>query len=111
MLQRNWKKLFGYRALIIFLILIPLWVKHQYYLHVIIIMFLFSIPALGLRLIWRTGHVSFAQAGFMAIGGYTSAILVKFLGFNFWLAWLMGGITAAIIAIAIGIPTLKLQSS
>lgn len=111
MLQRNWKKLFGYRALVIFLILIPLWVKHQYYLHVIIIMFLFSIPALGLRLIWRTGHVSFAQAGFMAIGGYTSAILVKFLGFNFWLAWLMGGILAAIIAIAIGIPTLKLQSS
>jgi branched-chain amino acid transport system permease protein len=103
--------LFSYLALVIFLMLIPFWVKHQYYLHVAIIMFLFSIPAIGLRLIWRTGHVSFAQAGFMAIGGYTSAILTKFVGVNFWLAWLIGGILAAMIAIAIGIPTLKLQSS
>jgi len=111
MLRKNRQSTFGYLAVIVFLLLIPLWLKHQYYLHVLVIMFMFSIPALGLRLIWRTGHVSFAQAGFMAIGGYTSSILAKFLGFNSWLALILGGILTAIIAVAIGIPTLRLKSS
>ena len=84
-LHKSWKEAHSYLTAIIILILIPLWVRNQYYLHVFIIMFLFCMPALGLRLIWRTGHVSFAQAGFMAIGGYVTAILVKYIGINSWL--------------------------
>ena len=47
----------------------------------------------------------------MAIGAYTTAILVKDLGISFWLALPLGGITAAVIAMLIGIPTLKLKAS
>lgn len=108
---KTWKESYSYLAAIIVLVLIPLWVKNQYYLHVFIIMFLFCMPALGLRLIWRTGHVSFAQAGFMAIGGYVTAILVKYVGINGGLALFSGGAVSALIAIAVGIPTLKLKSS
>jgi len=100
-----------YLAILAILISIPLWVTHQYYLHVLIIMLLYSIVALGLRLIWRTGQVSLAQAGFMAIGAYATSLMVKKLGFSFWLALPLGGVTSAVIAIAIGIPTLKLRGS
>ena len=47
----------------------------------------------------------------MAIGGYVTAILVKYLGINSWLALFSGGAMSALIAIAVGIPTLKLKSS
>jgi len=47
----------------------------------------------------------------MAIGGYVTAILVKYVGINSWLALLSGGTMSALIAIAVGIPTLKLKSS
>ncbi len=100
-----------YLAIFAILISIPLWVTHQYYLHALIIMLLYSIVALGLRLIWCTGQVSFAQAGFMAIGAYATSLMVKKLGFSFWLALPLGGVTSAVIAIAIGIPTLRLRGS
>ncbi len=100
-----------YLAILVILFSIPLWVTHQYYLHILIIMLLYSIVALGLRLIWRIGQVSLAQAGFMAIGAYATSLMVKILGFSFWLALPLGGVTAAVIAIAIGIPTLKLRGS
>lgn len=83
----------------------------QYYLHVCLVMVLYSIVAMGLRLIWRTGQVSFAQAGFMAIGAYTAALLTKFADVSFWIALPVAGIVAGLVALIIGIPTLKLRGS
>ena len=93
------------------LLLLPFLLPNQYHLHVVIIMLLFSIVALGMWLIYRTGQVSFAQAGFMAIGAYTVACLTKYLGFSFWIALPLAGVVAAVVAILVGIPTLKLRGS
>ena len=93
------------------LLLLPFLLTNQYYLHVVIIMLLFSIVSLGMWLIYRTGQVSFAQAGFMAIGAYTVACLTKYLGFSFWIALPLAGVVAAVVAILVGIPTLKLRGS
>jgi branched-chain amino acid transport system permease protein len=84
---------------------------NPYYLHHFTIIFLFSIVVLGYWLIHRTGQVSFAQAGFMMIGAYTTAALQIHLGFNFWFALPLGGVTAGFIALLVGIPTLKLRGA
>lgn len=63
------------------------------------------------------GQLALGHAGFMAIGGYTSAILTKIvlanMGFPFGLSLpislLMGGVMAALFGMLIGIPALRLQ--
>ena len=85
--------------------------NNPFYLHHITIIFLYSVVVLGYWLIHRTGQVSFAQGGFMMIGAYTTAALMKHLDFNFWLALPLGGVVPAVIAVVIGIPTLKLRGA
>ena len=96
---------------VIGLLFMPKLLTNQYHLHVVIVTLLFSIVSLGMWLIFRTGQVSFAQAGFLAIGAYTTACLTKYLGVSFWLALPVSGATAAAFAIAVGIPTLRLRGS
>lgn len=101
---------FRYCYLILFVLFffsIPLFVKDPYYLHVIIMMGLYVILALGLRLILVSGHISIAHAGFMGIGAYTSALLVVKLGFSFWIAIFLSGLSSAIFAMVIGRLILK----
>jgi branched-chain amino acid transport system permease protein len=54
-----------------------------------------------------TGLFSVGHAGFMAIGAYTSAILVMRLKVPFLLALLAGGILAALLSLLIGYPSLR----
>ena len=95
----------------IVLLTLPMLVENQFYLHHVTIILLFGVVALGYWLIYRTGQVSFAQAGFMMIGAYTTACLTKFLGVSFWLALPLAGGVAAVIAVAVGIPTLRLRGA
>ena len=48
---------------------------------------IYAIVTLGLQMnVGFTGLTNFGQAGFMAVGGYSMAILVLSAGFSFWLA-------------------------
>jgi len=85
--------------------------NNPFYLHHITIIFLYSVVALGYWLIHRTGQVSFAQAGFMMIGAYTTAALMHHFDFNFWLALFLGGVVPAVVALVIGILTLRLRGA
>lgn len=99
----------GCAVLLILLLTLPLFVKDPYTLHILIITIMNVILAVSIRLILTVGEMSIAHAAFMAIGGYTSALLVTRLGLSFWLTLLLGGIMATIIAILIGYITLRLK--
>ncbi|HWR61539.1 MAG TPA: branched-chain amino acid ABC transporter permease [Clostridia bacterium] len=65
---------------------------------------------LGLSLLTGfTGLFSFGHAGFMAIGGYTSAIMTVNFGWPFIPALLAGALAAALVSAAIGKITLNLK--
>ena len=66
----------SYTALILLLFLVPLFVKGAYPLHVLIMVGISIILTSSLRTIATTGQISLAHAGFLAIGAYTSALLV-----------------------------------
>lgn len=92
---------------IVAIALLPLIAKNEFFLHVLILIFLYSAIAMSLRLIMTTGEVSFAHAGFMGLGAYASALAVMRLGLSFWLALPMAGIIAAAIAVPVGYPAFK----
>ncbi|MGI5998249.1 MAG: branched-chain amino acid ABC transporter permease [Lutispora sp.] len=65
---------------------------------------------LGLSLLTGfTGMFSFGHAGFMAIGGYTSAMMTVKFGLPFIPALLIGGLVAALVSSIIGKLTLNLK--
>jgi branched-chain amino acid transport system permease protein len=68
------------------------------------------ILALSLNLISGfTGQLALGHAGFMAIGAYTTAVLVMQLQVPLFLAILAGGFVTSLFGLAIGFPTLKLR--
>jgi len=71
---------------------------------------IFGIAAIGLNLIvGYTGMLSLCQAAFLGIGAYSTAILMTTANINFWMAFIISGLIAALCGILIGIPTLRLR--
>lgn len=67
------------------------------------------ILAVGLNLVSGcSGQVSLGHAGFYAIGAYTSALLITRLNIPFWVSMPLGGLAAALVGCAIGVPALRL---
>ncbi len=69
-----------------------------------------SIGAIGLNLLnGYTGQISLGQGAFMAVGGYTAAILSSRYGVPFWGGILAGGSMAALVGALFGIPSLRIK--
>jgi branched-chain amino acid transport system permease protein len=72
---------------------------------------IYAVVALGLQLnVGYTGIVNFGQAGFMAVGGYTMAILVLEAGLSFWLALPLAVLVTMAFGVLIGLPSLRLRA-
>jgi branched-chain amino acid transport system permease protein len=95
---------------------------NPYYLDVIISIGINIILAVSLNLInGYTGQFSMGHAGFMAVGGYTAAVITTTFGHRLlpvcggqaWLlfsvALVIGGLLAAVAGLAVGAPSLRLK--
>ena len=58
---------------------------------------------------FKTGQVSLGQAGFMAVGAYSSAILTQKFGLSFAIALPVGGVLAGLIGVIVGFPALRIK--
>jgi branched-chain amino acid transport system permease protein len=71
---------------------------------------IYCLITIGLSLLMGyAGQISLGQAAFYGIGAYISAILTATYGLNPWLCMVIGMIVAAIVAIMVGVPSLKLR--
>ncbi len=78
---------------------------------VLVIAGIYAVVALGLQLnVGYTGIVNFGQAGFMAVGAYSMAILVLEAGFSFWLALPAAVLITMAFGVLIGLPSLRLRA-
>ncbi len=92
---------------------------NRYYLSVIVDVGINVILAVSLNLInGHTGQFSLGHAGFMAVGAYTAASFTIALSktlppaampFVFLIALVLGGLMAAVVGLAVGVPTLRLR--
>jgi branched-chain amino acid transport system permease protein len=82
----------------------------EYYVGILILVCINLLSVLGLSLLTGfTGLFNFGQAGFMAIGAYTAAILTTHYHAPFLLALIAGMITSTLASFIIGLPTLRLK--
>src|SRR5919198_6312984 len=69
-----------------------------------------AIGAIGLNILTGyTGQISLGQGAFMAVGGYTAAILSSRYGMPFWFGILAGGSMAALVGTLFGVPSLRIK--
>jgi branched-chain amino acid transport system permease protein len=94
------------------LLTLPLWLPNQYYLHVVIQAILFAMLAMSLNLLLGyTGQLSLGHAAFFGIGGYTSALLNKHLGWPVFLGMLAALATSGLAGYLIGRLSLRLRGA
>ena len=70
---------------------------------------LLAIASAGVWLTFYIGRINIGQGAFALIGAYVSAILVAKLGWSFWISLPAAGLFAAVVAILIGLPILRLR--
>jgi branched-chain amino acid transport system permease protein len=101
-------KKIGVSLLFALLLIVPQFLD-SYLISLINLTFIHIILAVGLNLLTGcSGQVSLGHAGFYAIGAYTSALLIIKLKIPFWFSMPLGGVSAALVGFAIGIPALRL---
>jgi len=95
----------------IFLSLIPLIIRGDEYIMHTIITISFNVGmATSMWLLWTLGFVSFAHAGFMGVGAYTSAVFLLKFGWPFWATFLMGSFVTATVAALISLPLMRTRA-
>ncbi len=71
----------------------------------------FALAAIGLNVHFGyTGLVNFGQVAFLAVGAYTVAMGVDTFGLSFWLCVFLTLFTSAVLALVLGVPTLRLRA-
>jgi branched-chain amino acid transport system permease protein len=71
----------------------------------------FAVAAIGLNLHFGyTGLLNFGHVGFLMVAAYGVAITVTFLHLSMWLGLLVGILAAIVLALALGVPTLRLRT-
>jgi branched-chain amino acid transport system permease protein len=72
---------------------------------------IYCLAAIGLNVHFGyTGLLNFGQAGFMAVAGYSVASIVSTWNMSFWLGILVGLLLTVVLALILGVPTLRLRA-
>lgn len=93
------------------LIGLPLFADDPYLLQVLTNAWLLAMVALSATLVTGTaGQTSLGQAGFLAIGAYTSALLTLRLHWPFELALVSAGVLSAVLGVLLVFPAFRLRA-
>jgi branched-chain amino acid transport system permease protein len=100
----------GLGLLVILLALLPLVISGSYYMHVLILAFIYIVVSSGFRTISISGQFNIAQGAFMGIGAYAAAIPSVWLGWPPYVTIPLGAVTATILGAAIAYPFARLRA-
>jgi len=104
--KTQWVMLFAFLA---FLFTCPLFLGNKWLtLMTLIGITVISVHGLNI-LIGYCGQISLGHAAFMAVGGYTSAVLCTTLGFSFWAALPCAALAAGLVGLIFGLPSLRVK--
>ena len=96
-------------GLFVLLLLLPLFLPSDW-IALITKIAIFAIAVQGLNiLLGYTGQISLGHAAFMAVGAYSSGILVRELGFTFWTALPAAALFTGFIGLLFGLPSLRVK--
>ena len=97
-------------ALVGLLVLAPLTTANNYYMDIIVQIFMWGAAATAWNIVGGyAGQFSLGHAAFFGIGAYTSSLLLLTAGLTPWIGMLAGGVLAALFALVIGYLAIRLR--
>jgi len=82
----------------------------EHYVDVMVFAGIYSLAAIGLCLLMGyAGQISLGHASFFGLGAYISGVITTKYGINPWLCVFLGMLVSAVVAFAIGAPSLRLR--
>ncbi|MCL5075210.1 MAG: branched-chain amino acid ABC transporter permease [Chloroflexi bacterium] len=93
------------------LILAPLIVKDEYFIHILVMSGIFVILASSLNIILAVGQLNLGHTAFFGLGAFTSGLLSVKLGIPFWIGLPAAGLVSASVGYAIGLISLKMRGA
>jgi ABC-type branched-subunit amino acid transport system ATPase component/ABC-type branched-subunit amino acid transport system permease subunit len=94
--------------LVAVLVAFPFVVTNAYYLHLLVVILIYSILLLGLDIVFGyTGEVSLGHAALLGIGAYTAGVLSLKLGLGIWPAIPLAIVVAALFGLVLALPALQ----
>ena len=94
----------------LFLLLYPFLVAAPFLHHIMILVLLYALMAQSWNVVaGLSGQISLGHAIFFGIGAYASGVLYTKFGVSPWIGLSVGMVLSALVAAAIGIPTLRLK--
>jgi branched-chain amino acid transport system permease protein len=92
-------------------VLVPFWASPYAFSAILIPFLIFSLAALGLNILTGyAGQLSLGSAAFMAVGAFASYnFVLRIPGLPVLLAFVLGGLCAALVGIAFGLPSLRIR--
>jgi len=98
-------------ATALFFLLLPQLIE-SYYTYLLTTVGIYVIAVLGVNLLTgNTGQVTVGQAGFFAIGAYTSALMQMHLGTTLFTGMIAGGLIAAAVGLLLGLLALRISGA
>lgn len=104
---------------LLLLVMAPMVTPGTYYLFMLILVFIYSVVAIGLNILaGYGGQISLGHAALMAMGAYTSALVSKGLeaspmivasGLNVWIGMVAGTIVASVFGALLAYPSLRVK--
>jgi branched-chain amino acid transport system permease protein len=95
--------------LVLALILPALPFATDYFLHTVILIYLYMVLALGLNVVpGFNGLLDLGYVGFYGIGAYTAGLLTVHFGLSFWMIVPLAFLNGALWGVLLGAPTLRL---
>lgn len=89
---------------------LPLLVTNDYYLNVLVLLFLYA----GMASAWNVvggmaGQFSLGHTAFFGVGAYTSTLLYNYAGVSPWLGMIAGGVISMVLAVIIAFPAFRMR--
>ncbi|OFW58692.1 MAG: hypothetical protein A2133_08235 [Actinobacteria bacterium RBG_16_64_13] len=94
----------------IVLALLPLAISGSYYMHVLILAFVYVVVSSGFRTISISGQFNIAQGAFMGVGAYAAAIPAVWLHWSPWVTIPLGAVAATVVGSIIAYPFARLRT-
>jgi branched-chain amino acid transport system permease protein len=108
--KQNWLSSVAWLALLLALIAFPLFEPPVFYVRLIGTVLLFVVLSESWNITGGyAGYISFGHVTFFGIGAYVGALLFLWLGMPPYIAALPAGIFAAMFAVIVGYPTMRLR--
>src|SRR5512134_1000527 len=92
----------------VLLLLVPLVIKDEYYLHVLVGIMYFAYMASAWNIVCGyTGQLSLGHSALSGIGGYVSTLLLINTGMSPWFGMLVGAVCATGVGVLVGWPCFR----